>query len=129
MNNEVDVKALHFVFIPRIQEHLDKFRAAFMRRPLRTANYKTPLQLWISGQILDPKHQLSEEECQFFGVDEASYEPCSNDIESVHVPPPEIQDARMNMDLQRLLDPLQESNVYGIDLFIQARDFISNYAH
>lgn len=80
VNNEVDVKALHFVFIPRIQEHLDKFRAAFMRRPLRTANYKTPLQLWISGQILDPKHQLSEEECQFFGVDEASYEPCSNDI-------------------------------------------------
>lgn len=33
------------------------------------------------------------------------------------------------MDLQRLLDPLQESDVYGIDLFIQARDFISNYAH
>lgn len=45
------------------------------------------------------------------------------------MPPPEIQDARMNMDLQRLLDPLQESDVYGIDLFIQARDFISNYAH
>lgn len=74
-------------------------------------------------------HFFCLEDCQFFGVDEASYEPCSNDIESVHVPPPEIQDARMNMDLQRLLDPLQESDVYGVDLFIQARDFISKYAH
>lgn len=60
MNNEVHVKALHFVFIPRIQEHLDKFRAAFIRRPLRTANYRTPLQLWISGQILDPRVHLRE---------------------------------------------------------------------
>lgn len=44
VNNEVDVKALHFVFIPRIQEHIDKIRAAFMRKPLRTAIYKTPLR-------------------------------------------------------------------------------------
>ncbi|XP_078318026.1 uncharacterized protein LOC144620608 [Crassostrea virginica] len=60
MNNELHMKALHFVFIPRIQEHLDKFRASFIRRPLRTANYRTPLQLWISGQVQDPRVHLTE---------------------------------------------------------------------
>lgn len=68
------------------------------------------------------------EEYHLFGVDQLAYEPCSNDIESVHVSPPEIQDARMNMDLLRLLDPLKESDVDGIDLFIQARDVLINYA-
>ena len=68
------------------------------------------------------------EEYHLFGIDQPAYEPCSNDIESVHVSPPEIQDARMNMDLLRLLDPLKESDVYGIDLFIQARYFLLNYA-
>ena len=52
--NEIHLMALHLVFLPRIQVHLEKFQEAISRRPLRTEGNKTPLQLWISGQLLDP---------------------------------------------------------------------------
>lgn len=57
--NEVDLKALHYIYLPRIQQHLDMFRNAFIRRPLRTANNRTPLQLWISGLTIDPRTDLN----------------------------------------------------------------------
>jgi len=55
VNNERHMMALHSVYLPRIQLHMDKFREAVMRRPLRTEGNRTPLQLWISGQLLDPR--------------------------------------------------------------------------
>ena len=49
------------------------------------------------------------------GIDQQAYEPCSNDIESVHV-------------TRCKNEHLKESDVYGIDLFIEARDFLINNA-
>ena len=57
-DNDLHLKALHYVFIPRIQHHLDAFRNAYARKPLRTANSRSPIQLWISGQAIDPKTDL-----------------------------------------------------------------------
>lgn len=48
---ELDLAALHFVYIPRIQQSLDTFAAAFANRPLRTEHRQTPLQLFIAGQV------------------------------------------------------------------------------
>jgi len=61
VNSEVDVLALHLVFLPRIQGSLDRFVHAISHRPLRTEQSKTPMQLWITGQVLDPRTDLSEE--------------------------------------------------------------------
>ncbi|WAR25388.1 hypothetical protein MAR_011092, partial [Mya arenaria] len=55
VTNERHMLALHLVFKPRIQQHLDNFREAISHRPFRTERNKSPLQLWISGQMLDPK--------------------------------------------------------------------------
>jgi hypothetical protein len=52
--------ALHYVFLPRIQNHLDRFCEAYIRKPIRTANNRSPLQLWISGQMLDPRPYSDE---------------------------------------------------------------------
>ena len=41
--------ALHFVFIPIIQCHLDMFRQGWANHSLRTEKNRTPLQLWIVG--------------------------------------------------------------------------------
>ena len=56
MNNTRDVYALHFVFIPIIQNHLDMFRQGWAHHSLRTEHNKSPNQLWISGLC-----ELSEE--------------------------------------------------------------------
>ena len=45
----VDLCALHFVFLPIIQRHLDTFREAWCSHPIRTEHNRTPHQLWILG--------------------------------------------------------------------------------
>ena len=45
----VDLCALHFVFLPMIQKHLDTFREAWCSHPIRTEHNRTPHQLWILG--------------------------------------------------------------------------------
>lgn len=59
--SDADLCALQYVYAPRIQSHLDRFVTALINRPLRTEHCKTPLQLRISGQLLDPKMPLETE--------------------------------------------------------------------
>lgn len=58
VNCPFDVYALHFVFKPIIQHHLDSFRQGWAHHSLRTERSRTPQQLWISGlhnsRELDP---------------------------------------------------------------------------
>lgn len=50
--DEVDLFALHFVFLPRIKQHLESFKAAYCRHKLRTEHHHTPLQLWVQGMLV-----------------------------------------------------------------------------
>lgn len=47
--DDIDLFCLHFVFIPRINQHLKTFKAAYCRHKLRTEHNRTPLQLWTAG--------------------------------------------------------------------------------
>lgn len=49
INSCFDVYALHFVFLPIIQIHLDIFRRGWAQHKLRTERSRTPMQLWILG--------------------------------------------------------------------------------
>ncbi len=48
-SDEIDLFCLHFVFLPRINQLLESFRAAYRRHKLRTEHSRSPMQLWISG--------------------------------------------------------------------------------
>ena len=48
-SDEIDLYCLHFIFIPRINQQLDVFRAAYCRHKLRTEHNRSPLQLWTMG--------------------------------------------------------------------------------
>lgn len=61
VDNEIHILTLHLVYLERIQSSVDCFVNAVSRRPLRTESNKTPLQLWVMGQILDPRSDLSDE--------------------------------------------------------------------
>ena len=45
----LDLWALHFVYLPKIQSHLNSFSDAWCDHPIWTANNRTPNQLWIMG--------------------------------------------------------------------------------
>lgn len=48
-DNPLDMYALHFVFLPVIQQQLDVFREGWAHHPMRTMSNKSPLQSWILG--------------------------------------------------------------------------------
>ena len=48
-NNEADLFALHFVFLPDIQKELLAFKEGWNHHKMRTAHNRTPLQQWILG--------------------------------------------------------------------------------
>ena len=47
--NEVHLFCLHFVYLPRINNHLHQWKGAWIQHPLRTAGNLSPLQLWMEG--------------------------------------------------------------------------------
>ena len=55
-SNDTDLFALHYVFIPRINAHLEVFRQAYSRHRLRTEGHSSPLQLWIRGMLATNDH-------------------------------------------------------------------------
>ena len=48
-NNDIDLFALHFVYLPRICQQLETFRRSYSHHRLRSEGSMTPYQLWIEG--------------------------------------------------------------------------------
>ena len=48
-DDEVHLFCLHYVFIPRINRHLQSWKDAWMKHPIRSEHNLTPEQLWTSG--------------------------------------------------------------------------------
>ncbi|XP_078332490.1 uncharacterized protein LOC144617444 isoform X2 [Crassostrea virginica] len=85
--NEQNIQALHLVFKPKIQQHLDSFVEALIRRPLRSENSQTPMQLWIRGQALDPNLEIQNDvELNNYGIDFDGPVASDYDFETVDVP-------------------------------------------
>lgn len=49
--DDVDIFALHFVYLTRINKALIEFRNSYSHHPMRTTNNRSPLQLWTEGLI------------------------------------------------------------------------------
>ena len=49
VDNTLDLYALHYIFTPLIQQHLDLFRQGWAHHQMRSEGNKTPQQLWIGG--------------------------------------------------------------------------------
>ena len=49
--NQLHLFALHFVFVPRINRHLNVWKAGFLQHRIRTAGHRSPMQLYILGLL------------------------------------------------------------------------------
>lgn len=67
---ELDLYALHFAFMPMIQEKLDAFRLGWSHHSMRTENCRTPMQLWVSG-LLEMDGEVSQHPART-GIDAVS---------------------------------------------------------
>ncbi|KAM7428126.1 hypothetical protein ABFA07_020846 [Porites harrisoni] len=106
---------------------------------MRTAGSLSPLQQFVSGMLQlrgsglevakEMFCQLDEEEVSSYGIDWDGPIPNesspSDDFELVEIPNIEVNvREEQQQQLSLLVDPLSDSDCYGIDLYIQARNFL-----
>ena len=49
--NEIHLYALHYVYLPRINQSLQLFCNSWNQHPLTSCNCRTPQQLWLRGML------------------------------------------------------------------------------
>lgn len=118
ISNELHMQVLHFVFLPRMQLSLERLTETLKRRPLRTENNRSPLQLWVSGQHLDPECDMQNEaDMCSYGIDYSGPPSVTSDV-CVEIPNTEQLSDLHIFQLNNILD--QESDCFGVDKFQQA---------
>ena len=62
--NDIHMFCLYFVYLPRINVHLQQWVTAWIHHPLRTARNHTPMQLWTEGMLTQQhdEHQVDDED-------------------------------------------------------------------
>ena len=85
-NNDVHLFCQHHVFISRINRHLDSWKEASVKHPMRTEHNMTPEQLWTSGllSISGSGNQIAQE--VFESLNEVSIYKSGHDSNEVLVP-------------------------------------------
>lgn len=131
-----DMFALHYVFLPRVQRLLDRFVQRFTMHSVSTERNRTPRQLWASGclsnfnspnaGICDMFDPYTPENVEMYGHDPDAPLPDPEDDQSG------VEVATINLELSedvqsalnQNFNPLLEDNNFGIDVYLQVREFI-----
>lgn len=132
-SNELHLFSLHFVYLPRINQTLQLFAQGHNRAPISTERGKSPLQLWISGSVSASNRGIDDFWIQgeHYGVDWDGPAPDGNldDATAVEVPNTRnpLQPAQYS-SLTNIINPLRNSDEYGIDIYLETLTFIQQVA-
>ena len=129
-SDELQLYALHYVYLPRINKALDEFRSAWNHHRIRTAHNKSPYQLFTAGLLILQHSRLAamdyfEPVNTSFGTDEEGPEPADDNEGTVVVPQLRFQlQSTILQQLQQRIDPLGISDDYGIEIYEQVLQFM-----
>ncbi|KAJ8369133.1 hypothetical protein SKAU_G00091610 [Synaphobranchus kaupii] len=101
-DEEMDLFALHWIYVPQVQKHLQTFKEAWNHHKMRTEGNQTPMQLWLSqpreGNEDDPTRVDND-----YGIDwTGSHNPYS---ENVTVPQTQLPHRLTEADVAMLPNP------------------------
>lgn len=114
--SENDLYSLHYVYIPRINRALESFKSGWNNHAERCM---TPLQMFTSGSLTRDT-QLDS----FNGDVDSTLE---LDADGVVLPPTNSPLTSIKEDeLKSLVNPLQDSLNYAIELYDQVQQFVSS---
>ena len=127
--NEMHLFALHYVYIPRINQALKLFQEGWNHHGIRTASHLSPHQLFVRGSLQFHSSGLSP--LDFFEIVGHDYGSSIDDEiplpepDSVAVPQGRFHlSDQIQLQLHTIVDPLQESDNYGIDLYLTVIEYI-----
>lgn len=123
--NEIHLYALHYIFLPRINRTLEGFIEGWNHHSIRTVGNKSPNQLFIEGALrlqliaLDFSDHVTDD----YGVDNEG--PALIEDDGVEVPETNfiLQEDHYD-ELQSNINPLEQSDSYGIDLYHSTLTFL-----
>ena len=130
--NDQHLYALHYVYIPRINAALSQFRAGWNNHRIRTEHNLSPEQLFTAGVLRLQRSGLVamdflEDVGDDYGIDEDGLPSSTEDHSGVEVPEGGVSlESQQLADLQQVVDPLRESNNYGIDIYEETLHFLTN---
>ena len=60
-SNPLHLFSLHYVYVPRINRHIELWRQGYLQHRIRTAGNRTPMQLYILGLLQRRSQHVAEE--------------------------------------------------------------------
>ena len=125
-NDERDLYALHYVFLPAIQASLDEFVRQWNNHGLRTVNSISPLAIWYS-EVETGIDNFDIGNISLYGIDPDG--PIVNDIETENmliVPESTITLTEMQMnDVTNLVpNPLVDDGNHKINHYLQIQNYL-----
>ena len=130
--NEYHLWALHYVYLPRISVSLKEFTNSWNNHQMRTANHKSPIQLFTAGLLLLQNSNLSamdffEDVNESYGIDPQGPVSVASDRSGVEIPQNSLHFSERDIYmLKQTVDPCAASDNHGIDLYEQTLEYISN---
>ena len=118
-----EVAALHFTFIPLINEKLDAWWQAWSKHRIRTIK-TSPLRLWVAGQRNCPLDLMSEDQLRNFGV-EGILTDEEIDERLIITSPTDILTEIVLTQLSAEVPFESKPENYGINNFIKAKEIIA----
>ena len=129
--------ALHYVYIPRINQALRQFVEAWNHHGVRTECGQTPHQIFTAGSLRLRHSGLSaldffDTVAESYGVDSdlgvADDPEANEDPEGVEVPATELDiSPEQTTELQSTVNPLGESDNFAIDIFMQTLEVLRSF--
>ncbi|XP_035985228.1 uncharacterized protein LOC118558791 isoform X2 [Fundulus heteroclitus] len=124
-SNILHIFCCHYVFLPRIQASLDVFKDAWDNHPIRTEQNLTPNQLWQVGQALNPVADPEEGFIPEIQWEESGYTNEPHHVVNIPELDSPLSDLEM-LALQDSIDPLQPSDCFGADIYINTVQYVEN---
>lgn len=129
--HDLDLFALHYVFIPRINVSIAQFINAWNHHPLRTERGLSPLQLWQRGIMSAPSEWQQEvlsglSVASDYGAEDFIESFTSSfDQQSVTVPRIDLPlTPHQRSYLHQTFSPLANSDENGLDIFINVKQYL-----
>ena len=134
--DDVHIFSLHYIFIPRINQALQQFLAAWNFHGVRTEHGQTPNQLFTAGSLLLRNSGLTAMDYfdmvpDVYGVDneDVGVPSTSDDDEGMEIPPVNFDLSDVHMDeLRSTIDPLSNSDDFGVDLYLQVLEQLASFS-
>ena len=122
IENPKHLWALHYIFLPRINDFLQRFARSWNAHSLSSERGKSPLQLWFLGKLSREEHDDGFSDKDNYGIDWDPYEETAINDNNVVLPHVDV-DIDVS-EVMRVVDPLGDSVVFGVDLYVAVLDLL-----